>query len=158
MYIDYAALKYLLNKDSKPRLIRWVLLLQEFDIEIKDKKGSENVVANHLSRLELEQDGDGEEEPIQELFPDERLLVIRSLEAPWFADIANFISSGKLPNEFNSQQKKKLLCESKYYFWDEPYLWKLCSDGMIRRCVGEEEIGAIVQHCHGMINSGHFGP
>ena len=55
VYTDHAALKYLLNKkDSKPRLIRWVLLLQEFDIKIKDKKGSENVVAVHLPRLELE--------------------------------------------------------------------------------------------------------
>ena len=59
-----------------------MLLLQEFNIKIKDKKGSENVVADHLSRLELEQDGDEKEEPIQKLFPDERLLVIRSLEAP----------------------------------------------------------------------------
>ena len=65
MYIDHAALKYLLNKnDSKLRLIRWVLLLQKFDTEIKDKKGLENVVVDHLSRLELEKDGDEEEEPI----------------------------------------------------------------------------------------------
>ena len=75
VYTDHATLKYLLNKkDSKLRLIRWVLVLQEFDIEIKDKKGSKNVVADHLSRLELEQDGYEKKELIQELFPDEMLL------------------------------------------------------------------------------------
>ena len=135
-----------------------MLLLQEFDIEIKDKKGSENVVADHLSRLELEQDGDEEDEPIQELFPDEMLLAIQSLKAPWFADIANFILNGKFPEEFTSQQRKKLIYSSKYNLWDEPYLWKLCRDGMIRRCVGEEETGSIVQYCHRMINGGHFSP
>ena len=52
IYSDHAALKYLFSKkDAKSRLIRWILLLQEFDIEIWDKKGSKNVVADHLSRL-----------------------------------------------------------------------------------------------------------
>ena len=99
-----------------------MLLLQEFDIEIKDKKGSENVVADHLSRLELEKDGDEEEEPIQELFLDKMLLAIQSLNAPWFTDIVNFVLKGKFLEEFNSQQRKKLIYNSKYYLWDEPYL------------------------------------
>ena len=106
----------------------------------------------------MEQDGDEKEEPIQELFPDEMLLAILSLNAPWFADIVNFISSGKLSEEFNSQQRKKLIYNSKYYFWDEPYLWKLCINGIIRRCVGKKETGSILQHYHRMINGGHFGP
>ncbi|WVZ52144.1 hypothetical protein U9M48_003232, partial [Paspalum notatum var. saurae] len=56
IYTDHAALKYLLTKkDAKPRLIRWVLLLQEFDIEIGDKKGVENSVADHLSRMQFEE-------------------------------------------------------------------------------------------------------
>ena len=74
IYNDHAALKYLLSKkEAKPWLIRWVLLLQEFDLEIKDKKNNENSVANHLSRLYIPGGGD-----IGDTFPDERLLVISS--------------------------------------------------------------------------------
>ena len=74
IYTDHAALKYLLSKkEAKPRLIRWMMLLQEFDLEIKDKKGSENWVADHLSRLHVSGGGD-----IGDKFPDEHLLAISS--------------------------------------------------------------------------------
>ena len=81
VYSDHAALRYLLTKkDAKPRLIRWILLLQEFDMEIRDKKGSENVVADHLSRLVDENHGDGQILPLNESFPDEQLFVIQEKE------------------------------------------------------------------------------
>ena len=89
MYTDHAALKYLLTKqDSKPRLIRWVLLLQEFDIEIRDRRGTENQVANHLSRIEPVAGASLPPTEISETFLDEQLFAIQ--EAPWFADIANY--------------------------------------------------------------------
>nr|GEY31961.1 reverse transcriptase domain-containing protein [Tanacetum cinerariifolium] len=74
VYTDHSALKYLLNKqDAKPRLLRWVLLLQEFDITILDKKGSENLAADHLSRLENPHQDVLENKDINENFPLETL-------------------------------------------------------------------------------------
>ncbi|KAK4411148.1 Retrovirus-related Pol polyprotein from transposon.6 [Sesamum angolense] len=81
VYSDHAALKYLLSKkDAKPRLIRWILLLQEFDLTIKDKKGAENLVADHLSRLITERDPN----PLKDEFPDEHLLATQET-TPWTA-------------------------------------------------------------------------
>ena len=60
-------------------------------------------------------------------------------KAPWFADIANFKATGSLPLEFNNHQRKKLVNDAKYVIWDEPYLFKKWSDGILRRCISEEE-------------------
>ena len=85
------------KKESKPRLLCWILLLQEFNLVIKDKKRSENFVADHLSRLHYIE-GTSETEEIAEEFPDERLLLIQ--ERPWFADMTNFKAVGIIPDGF----------------------------------------------------------
>ncbi|KAG9440079.1 hypothetical protein H6P81_020244 [Aristolochia fimbriata] len=143
------------KKDSKPRLIRWILLLQEFDIEIKDKKGAENVVVDHLSRLETEE---VEKREISELFPDEIICQINKLsfQTPWFADFANFLAGGWIPKDLSWQQRKKFLADVKYYFWEDPYLYKICPDQVIRRCVPETEVESILKHCHDGEAGGHF--
>ena len=93
------------KKDAKPRLIRWVLLLQEFDLHIIDRKGAENPVANNLSRLENVLD---DPLPIDDSFPDEQLAVINaSCTAPWYADYANYIVAKFIRPSFTYQQKKK---------------------------------------------------
>ena len=154
VYTDHAVIKYLLNKkDAKPRFLRWVLLLQEFDLEIRDKKGMKNLVANHLSRIE--QPLKIEKAPINESFPDEQLLAI-SFITPWYADYVNYLVSNIIPSQLSYHQKKKNLWEIKHYFWEEPLLYKYCSDGMIRRCVPQEEMKDILEHCHSLECGGHF--
>ena len=89
IHTDHVAIKYLMaKKEAKPRLIRWVLLLQEFDLEIKDKKGCDNVIVDHLSRVEKPAVQE-EEREIVENFPNEQLVQL-SLQSPWYADIVNF--------------------------------------------------------------------
>ncbi|GAU51000.1 hypothetical protein TSUD_131520, partial [Trifolium subterraneum] len=157
VFTDHAALRHLLTKnESKPRLLRWVLLLQEFDIEIKDKKGVENVVADHLSRLENPL-VITKEKVISEAFPDEHLLAIAT--RPWFADLANYKVSGELLEDLTSHQRKKFLHDSKFYFWDDPFLFKEGQDGIIRRCVDTKESLDIMWHCHNSPCGGHHsGP
>ncbi|CAN6697920.1 unnamed protein product [Malus baccata var. baccata] len=153
IYTDHAALKYLLTKkEAKPRLIRWMLLLQEFDLEIRDKKGSENVVADHLSRLVHEE----EVVPIPETFPDQQLMTIE-VSMPWYADLVNYLASKVIPSEFNKNQRDKLKHDAQNYVWDDPYLWKYGSDQIIRRCVHDSEIHSILNFCHTYACGGHFG-
>jgi transposase InsO family protein len=152
VYTDHAAIRYLLNKkDAKPRLIRWILLLQEFDIEIKDKKGTENSVADHLSRLKVKED----DQPIDDSFKDEQLFAVSTTSTPWYADFVNYLACGIMPPEFTYQQRKKFLSDVKSYFWDDPILFKLGVDGIHRRCVPNEEYEQIIRCCHSSAYGGH---
>ena len=94
IFTDHTVLKYLLSKqDTKPRLTRWILLCQEFNLTIKDKKGVENVVADHLFWLVLESTSDGL--PRGDTFPDEQLFSL--VHCPWYADIVNYLVTGQIP-------------------------------------------------------------
>ncbi|XP_052297041.1 uncharacterized protein LOC127902243 [Citrus sinensis] len=102
VFTDHAAVRYLMSKqDAKPRLIRWILLLQEFDLTIKDKKG-------------------------------------------------------KMPLQWNAQEKKKFFVEVKKFYWDDPYLFKYCPDQIFRRCIPDNEVSSVINFCHSEACGGHF--
>ena len=93
VYSNHAAIRYLMTKkEAKPRLIRWILLLSEFDLEIKDKRGAENHVADHLSPLVHVED----ELRLREMFPEEQLFST-SVTLPWYANIVNYLVTNMLP-------------------------------------------------------------
>ncbi|GJT07071.1 reverse transcriptase domain-containing protein [Tanacetum coccineum] len=123
VYTDHSALRHLFKKqDAKPRLIRWILLLQEFDIEIKDKKGTEIVAADHLSRIENDETSDDSD--VDDNFPRETFMEITTNDTPWFADFAKYLVGDVIPKGMTYQQNKKLFSNLKNYFWEDPYLFK----------------------------------
>ncbi|GJZ17031.1 reverse transcriptase domain-containing protein, partial [Tanacetum coccineum] len=161
VYTDHSALKYLLAKqDAKPRLLRWILLLQEFDVIIRDKKGAENLAADHLSRLENPYQDVLENKEITETFPLETLCMVTfrgDSSTPWFANIANYHAGNVIVKGMLSQQKKKFFKDVKHYFWDDLYLFRVCADPMIRQCVYGQEAVDILMSCHNEPTEGHHG-
>ncbi|GKA68256.1 reverse transcriptase domain-containing protein, partial [Tanacetum coccineum] len=149
VYTDHSALKYLMNKqDAKPRLLWWILLLQEFDITIRDKKGIENLAADHLSRLKNPHKDVLENKDINEHFSLETLGVISSESTPWFADYANYHAGNFIIKGMPTQQKRKFFKDVKHYFLDDPYLFRTCADQIIRRCVHGQEALEFLKACH----------
>ncbi|GJZ90181.1 reverse transcriptase domain-containing protein [Tanacetum coccineum] len=128
----------------------------EFDIEIKDRKGIENVVVDYLSRIENEEISDDSE--LDDNFPGETLMEINTRDEPWFADFANYLVADIIPKGMTYQQKNKFFSDLKHYFWEEPYLFKVCSDSMIRRSVSGPETRTILDQCHHVPTGGHYGP
>ncbi|GJY35653.1 reverse transcriptase domain-containing protein [Tanacetum coccineum] len=160
VYTDHSAIKYVFaKKDAKARLMRWILLLQEFDIEIRDKKGAENLAADHLSRLENPHQNEFENKEITETFPLETLrsVALRDNSTPWFADFANYHVGNFIIKGMSTQQKNKFFKEVKHYFWDDTFLFKICADQVIRRCVSGQEDLDILKACHSGPTGGHYG-
>ncbi|GKB56258.1 reverse transcriptase domain-containing protein, partial [Tanacetum coccineum] len=158
VYTDHSALKYLFNKkDAKARLLRWVLLLQEFDFKVIDTKGAENYAADHLSRLENPYENTFDPKEITETFPLETLSVLTSKDqsTPWFADFANYHAGNFIKKGMSTQEKNKFFKDVKHYFWDDPYLFRTCADQIIRRCVFGQEALEILKACHEGPTGGH---
>ncbi|GJR71874.1 reverse transcriptase domain-containing protein [Tanacetum coccineum] len=115
VYTDHSALKYLFaKKDSKARLLRWVLLLQDS-------------------------------------------IAVLDASTPWFADIANYHAGNFVIKGMSTQQKRKFFKDVKHYFWEDPFLFKICADQVIRRCVFGKEAHDILMACHDGPTGGHHG-
>ncbi|GJZ10724.1 reverse transcriptase domain-containing protein [Tanacetum coccineum] len=128
VYTDHSALKYLMNKqDAKPRLLR---------LENPHKDVLEN-------------------KDINEHFPLETLGALTSGITPWFADYANYHAGNFIIKGMMTQQKKKFFKDVKHYFWDDPYLFRICADQIIRRCVHGQEALDILKACHEGPTGGH---
>ncbi|GJT54282.1 reverse transcriptase domain-containing protein [Tanacetum coccineum] len=145
---------------SKARLLRWVLLLQEFKFKVIDTKGAENLAADHLSRLENPYENVLDPKEINETFPLETLNMVTfrgDSSTPWFADFANYHAGNFIVKGMSSQQKNKFFKDVKHYFWDDPYLFKICADQVIRQYVSGQEAIDILKACHSGPTGGHYG-
>nr|GFA68379.1 reverse transcriptase domain-containing protein [Tanacetum cinerariifolium] len=117
----------------------------------------ENLTADHLSRLENPHKDVFENKDINKKFPLETLGKISSGSTPWFSDFANFHAENFIIKGMSSQQKKKFFKDVKHYFWDDPYLFRICSDQIIRRCVYGQEAYDILRACLEGPTGGHHG-
>nr|GEW93193.1 reverse transcriptase domain-containing protein [Tanacetum cinerariifolium] len=161
VHTDHSALKYLFaKKDAKARLLWWVLLLQEFDFKVLDTKGSKNLVADHLSRLENPYENMIDPKEMNETFPLETLSMVTfhgDSSASCFADFTNYHAGIFIVKGMTSQQKNKFFKDVKHYYWDDPFLFKIYVDQVIRRCVYGKEALNILEACHNGPTRGHHG-
>jgi len=119
--------------------------------EIEDKKGTENVVADHLSRLTI--DSTFDVTPIHDYFPVESSLSVASI--PWSANINNFLTSGFLLAYWNTQDIN-FLSEVKFFYWNDPYLLKYCHDQIFQRSIPDNKLSSVIKFCHYEACRGYF--
>ncbi|CAM8998100.1 unnamed protein product [Rhodiola kirilowii] len=83
----------------------------------------------------------------QRTFPDEHVYALTG-KVPWYAPIVNYLVGGKFPPSYSKAQCLKRKHDSKYYVWDDPYLWKIGTDQILRRCIPDDEIAYVLSFCH----------
>nr|GEU56252.1 reverse transcriptase domain-containing protein [Tanacetum cinerariifolium] len=135
--------------------------VKEFTFKVIDTKGAENLAADHLSRLENPHQNVLDPKEINESFPLKTLYMVSfrgDSSTPWFSDFANYRAGNFVVKGMSSQQKNKVFKDVKHYFWDDPFLFKICADQIIRRCVHSQEAIDILKACHYGPTGGDHGP
>jgi hypothetical protein len=112
--------------------------------------GVENTVADHLSHMQVT---NMQELPINDFLRDNMLLRVTDSN-PWYANIMNYMLAGYVPL---GKDQRKLQVESRRHLWDDPYLYRVCLDGLLRRCVPIAEGWQIIDKCHVAPYGGHYG-
>nr|GEX96880.1 reverse transcriptase domain-containing protein [Tanacetum cinerariifolium] len=136
-------------------------LIMEFTFKVIDTKGVENLAADYLSRLENPHQNVLDPKEINESFPFETFNLVSTRgnqSTSWFADFANYHAGNFIVKGMSSQQKSKFFKDVKHYFWDDPYLFKIYVDQVIRRCVSGQEAIEILKDFHYRPTGGHHGP
>nr|GEV69922.1 reverse transcriptase domain-containing protein [Tanacetum cinerariifolium] len=130
-------------------------------VKVCVKKRVENLASDHLSRLENPHQSMLDKMDINETFPLETLNMVSfhgDSSTPWFADFTNYHAGNFVVKGMSSQQKNKFFKDVKHYFWDDPFLFKICVDQVIQRCVHDQEAVDNLKACHNGPTEGHHGP
>nr|GEV22269.1 reverse transcriptase domain-containing protein [Tanacetum cinerariifolium] len=137
------------------------MLAVEFTFKVVDTKGAENLAVDHLSRLENSHQNVLDPKEINESIPLESLNLVSARgnqSTLWFVDFANHHVGNFIVKGMSSQQKSKFFKDVKHYFWDDPYLFKICADQVIRRYVSGQEVIEILKAWHSRPTGGHHRP
>ncbi|CAM6093902.1 unnamed protein product [Calypogeia fissa] len=152
-HTNHNALKYMVNKpDLTGRGARWVLLLQEFDYEVRVRPGKKHGNANFFSRI----DGEPASEGIDDGFPDEKLYHIRVVDETCYKDIIHYLDSVELPRGIGSEAATMFLRKVASYMLVKGILHKQGIDGRLRRCLEEKEIKVVIRAMHKEEAGGHY--
>jgi hypothetical protein len=107
-------------------------------------------VADHLSRLQFEK---STELPLNDYMRDDTLLKVSTTDL-WYANMVNYIVASYIPP---GADKKKIIIDSRLHLWDDPYLYRVCTDGLLRSCIPAFETWRILEHCYSSPYGGHYG-
>nr|GEU34876.1 reverse transcriptase domain-containing protein [Tanacetum cinerariifolium] len=158
--LHYAS-KTMTEAESNYTTIKKEILAVEYTFKVIDTKGAENLAADHLSRLENPHQNVLNPKEINESFPLETLNLVYTRgnqNTLWFDDFANYHAGNFFVKGMSSQQKSKFFKDVKHYFWDDPFLLKICAEQVTRRCVSGQEAVEILKACHYGPTGGHHGP